>query len=196
MSQIIHGDFRQVSDQIPDNSIDLIFTDPPYLKKYIPIYSDLGAFAAHKLKDGGSLVTYVGHYNLPDYLHLLNYWLKFWWIFSIKLQRPGFPMNNRKVIPRFKPLLWYVKGSYKGKYVYDHIDSKYEGKALHKWQQSTIEARHFISRLSEENDMICDPFFGSGTTGLVAQELNRKWIGIEVDEKFIEIAKKRLVSLF
>jgi len=195
MHTIIHGDFREVCSEIPDNSLDLIFTDPPYLKKNIHLYGDLGAFAAHKLKEGGSLVTYVGHYNLPDYIHLLNHWLTYWWIFSVKLQCGGFPMNHRHVCPKFKPLLWYVRGRYMGKYVYDHIESKYEGKKLHKWQQSTVEAEHFISRLTNENDTVCDPFLGSGTTGLAALKLGRDFIGIEIDSNHIEIAKTRLNPL-
>ena len=44
---------------------------------------------------------------------------------------------------------------------------------------------------SKEGDIVLDPFFGSGTTGYVAQRLNRKWIGIELNKSFIEIAKSR-----
>jgi len=47
---------------------------------------------------------------------------------------------------------------------------------------------------SKEDDIILDPFFGSGTTGLVAQRLGRKWIGIELNPGYIKIAKKRFVQ--
>ena len=43
-----------------------------------------------------------------------------------------------------------------------------------------------------ENGIVLDPFFGSGTVGLVADKLNRKWIGIELNPKYCEIAEKRL----
>lgn len=192
--QLILGDFRTVgAEKIPDNSVDLIFTDPPYLRKYIPVYGDLGQFAAQKLREGGSLVCYVGHYNLKDYLDLLGPHLKYWWIFAIKLDKVGFPMNNRRVVPRYKPLLWYIKGNaYKGKYIYDHIESKFEGKGFHSWQQSTVEANHIIDRLTEEGDIVCDPFLGSGSTGVAALEKRRKFIGIEIEEETYNIAKKRL----
>lgn len=39
--------------------------------------------------------------------------------------------------------------------------------------------------------VVLDPFFGSGTTGRVAERLGRKWIGIELNKKYVEIAKKR-----
>jgi DNA modification methylase len=44
---------------------------------------------------------------------------------------------------------------------------------------------------SSVGDIVLDPFFGSGTTGYVAQKLNRKWIGIELNKEYIEIAKSR-----
>ena len=47
---------------------------------------------------------------------------------------------------------------------------------------------------SKEGDIILDPFFGSGTTGYMAQKLGSRWIGIELNEEYIKIAKKRLAQ--
>tara|TARA_R100000482_G_scaffold60080_1_gene21924 strand:+ start:3192 stop:4118 length:927 start_codon:yes stop_codon:yes gene_type:complete len=47
---------------------------------------------------------------------------------------------------------------------------------------------------SKEGDIVLDPFFGSGTTGFVAQRLYRKWIGIELNPEYIKIANKRFVQ--
>ena len=47
---------------------------------------------------------------------------------------------------------------------------------------------------SRKNDIVLDPFFGSGTTGFVAQRLYRKWIGIELNPDYIKIANKRFVQ--
>lgn len=44
---------------------------------------------------------------------------------------------------------------------------------------------------TKEGDVVLDPFFGSGTTGRVAERLGRRWIGIELNKEYIEIAKKR-----
>jgi len=43
-----------------------------------------------------------------------------------------------------------------------------------------------------ENGMILDPFFGSGTVGMVSEKLNRRWMGIELNPKYIEIARRRI----
>jgi len=46
-----------------------------------------------------------------------------------------------------------------------------------------------------ENGIVLDPFMGSGTTAVVAEKLNRRWIGIEINEEYCEIAKRRLKPL-
>lgn len=45
---------------------------------------------------------------------------------------------------------------------------------------------------TNENDLILDPFMGSGTTGLACMNLNRRFIGIEIDDKYFDVAKERL----
>ena len=47
---------------------------------------------------------------------------------------------------------------------------------------------------SKKGDIVLDPFFGSGTTGYVAQRLYRKWLGIELNPEYIKIANKRFVQ--
>ena len=47
---------------------------------------------------------------------------------------------------------------------------------------------------SSEGDIVLDPFFGSGTTGWVAQRLGRKWIGIEINPDYVKIAEKRFAQ--
>ena len=56
-----------------------------------------------------------------------------------------------------------------------------------------LPLRH-IKSWSNENDLVLDPFMGSGTTGVACKELNRNFIGIELDEKYYEIAKERIES--
>ena len=49
-----------------------------------------------------------------------------------------------------------------------------------------------IARFSKENFMVLDPFMGSGTTGVACMELGRKFIGIEINEKYFDVACKRI----
>jgi len=59
--------------------------------------------------------------------------------------------------------------------------------------QKPIEIiRKYLRVLSQEGDIVLDPYLGSGTTAFGCKQLNRKFIGIEINEKYCEIAKKRL----
>lgn len=66
------------------------------------------------------------------------------------------------------------------------------GRAIHPTQKPEKLLEIIITASSDENDIILDPFFGTGTTGIIAKRLNRKWIGIEINEKFLKVAKKRI----
>jgi len=62
--------------------------------------------------------------------------------------------------------------------------------------QKPIELLYrIITSSSDEDDLVLDPFNGSGTTGIVANKLGRRYIGIDIDESFLEISMKRYKDL-
>ena len=52
--------------------------------------------------------------------------------------------------------------------------------------------RWIIERLTNENDIVLDPFMGSGTTGVACKELNRRFIGSELDKNYFNMAQQRI----
>ncbi len=66
------------------------------------------------------------------------------------------------------------------------------GKALHPTQKPEGMLRRIIIASSNKNDIVLDPFLGSGTTAYVAEKLGRKWIGIEKEIEYVKLSKKRL----
>jgi site-specific DNA-methyltransferase (adenine-specific) len=70
-----------------------------------------------------------------------------------------------------------------------------QGKKAHSTQKPEELLKRVILSSTKEGDLILDPFLGSGTTCAVARKLNRKSIGIEKEKKYVEIAKKRLLSI-
>ena len=67
------------------------------------------------------------------------------------------------------------------------------GKKLHPFQKP-ISLISWCLYLSKTNGTVLDPFIGSGTTAVACERINRKWIGIEISEKYCEIAAKRIES--
>lgn len=68
------------------------------------------------------------------------------------------------------------------------------GRALHPTQKPEKLLELILTASTNENNIVLDPFFGTGTTGVVAKKMNRYWIGIESNSEYIRIAKKRLTS--
>jgi len=69
------------------------------------------------------------------------------------------------------------------------------GKSLHNTQKPMELLRRVILSSTKAGDVILDPFFGSGTTGAVAKELSRRFIGIEQEKKYIAGAKERIKAI-
>lgn len=194
---LLKGDFREQSKLIPNNSIDLIFTDPPYAAEYIPLYSDLAVIGHNALREGGSLVTYVGHYAIPEVIEMMeSTGLTYWWTIAVVLSGSFAKHYPKQVTIKWKPLLWFVKGNKLSTtdFLSDIIKSDTPSKASFEWEQSTIEAEHVISRLTIEGQTVCDPMMGSGTTGVAAIGLHRKFIGIEIDSDRFIVAKSRIAE--
>ena len=66
------------------------------------------------------------------------------------------------------------------------------GRALHPTQKPEKLIEIIVLASSDEGDLVLDPFFGTGTTGIVAQKMGRKWIGIEMNKKYYKSAMERL----
>lgn len=64
----------------------------------------------------------------------------------------------------------------------------------HPTQKPVKLLERLIIAVTKENDLILDPFNGSGTTGIVATHLNRKYIGIELDDQYLELTKNRYLG--
>jgi len=196
--QLINKPIEEVGAEIPDESVDWIITDPPYPKEYLPLYEQLSKFAERVLKPRGSLICMVGQSYLPQLTQLLGTHLTYQWILSYLT--PGgqaVQLWDRKVNTFWKPLLWYVKGEYNGEWLGDvcKSDTNDNDKAYHKWGQSESGMGDIIERFTMVGDVICDPFCGAGTTGVVALQLNRKFIGIDKSEESIEKTKTRISEI-
>ena len=187
------GDFRELAKTIPDASVDLIFTDPPYDRDSIPLFSDLGALAARILKPGGSLICYCGQIQLPHILPLICAHLRYWWTCACIHSGGANQMREYGIKNQWKPILWFVRESRGDKLTF--IDDAVSGgkeKAAHQWQQAESEAAYFIEKLTIRGALVVDPFTGSGTTCIAAERLGRRWISCEIDKLHAAKAAERI----
>src|SRR6266540_959614 len=191
------SDFREITKkEIKDNSIDLIFSDPPYDHNGISLYRDLAKVAKRVLLDGGCMVVYSGQYYLPQVMEAIqSQGLTWWWCFCSKLNHYHGLVHRRQIYSSWKPILFYVKGD-KPKYstdsIEDFIQSPEPDKALYRYEQSVEEASYIIKHLTVENQIVFDPMMGSGISAIAALANKRKFIGCERDKSIFELSKRRI----
>jgi len=190
---LIVGDFREHSDKVPDGSISLIFTDPPYDKEAEKLFVGLADFAKKKLCEGGSLLMYLGHLQLPAAFKAFEGKMRHWWTCACVHGGDKALMREYGIRVGWKPMLWFVKQTRDDKtnIVFDIVSGAGE-KQFHDWQQDQSDAEYYIKELCPKDGVVCDPFIGGGTTAVAAKALGRKWVGFEINEDTAKVAGSRI----
>jgi SAM-dependent methyltransferase len=193
--EIFNADFYDYcQDNLDKNSVDLIVTDPPYAKNDLHLYDKLGETAKRVLKPGSFCIVYSGQYFLPQAMKRLQKHLEYHWMYCLSFKRNGRNYSDKYVINRWKAILIYYKGP-KCRSVQTSVDfiaNSSKHKDLHEWQQNVDGFEHLINAFSKPGDLVLDPMCGTGTSIAVCKELNREAVGIDIDEKAIEICKGRI----
>lgn len=224
------GDCLEVLKDIPDKSIDLVVTDPPYILET----DGAGMFGKKADNYGGeryvmknidfmkngisnevldeicrvmkkiNIYIWCSQKQLPIFY---EYFVKNkkcnWNIICWHKSNPT-PTCGNKYLSDTEYCLFFrekgvkVYGEYTTKRTY-YVTTK-NLKDKKKYNHPTIKPVDIIENLiinsSQENDTILDCFMGSGTTGVVCKKLNRNFIGIEIDENYFNIAKKRIEEIY
>lgn len=184
------GDFEEVLSDIPDGSIDCIITDPPYPKEFIECWSKLSRFAARVLKPNGFCIAYSGQYNLPEVINRMSKNLDYYWTFCVYHEGQTQIVNAVNLICRWKPVLIFQNGRSKiSNTIQDYFISEQREKSGHDWQQSVSGISYLIDMFTHVDDLIVEPFAGSGTTVIAARKMGRRIIAAEIDEETYNIAK-------
>ncbi len=192
--RVIVGDLADMTD-IPAGSVDAIITDPPYGHEHLALYETLGRRAAEWLRPGGSLVCMTGQAHLPTVLASLGEHLTYNWMLSYQTPDCSLRVYGRSVFCEWKPVLWFVRGPYDGPFIRDVVTSGERDKRFHDWQQSESGFAALVELFTRPGDVVLDPFCGSGTTGVAALRLDRRFVGIEVDAGTADIARRRLAAV-
>lgn len=193
------GDFVEIAKEIPDGSVDVIITDPPYPHEFIACWSQLSEVAARILKPHGLCIAYSGKLHLDECMSRLGEHLSFYW--QIVFMQTVMPtIHPRKVNTKYKPILVFqnVPGVAKvrahDRYFIDVIEGEKVEKDAHEWQQSADGVERLVDVFTNVGDLIFEPFSGGGTTALVARHMNRRCIACEIDKKAYEGSVARVFA--
>jgi DNA modification methylase len=238
--QLLHGDCLEIMKSIPDNSIDLVLTDPPYgttackwdtVIPFEPMWKELKRIR----KDNAAIVLF-GSEPFSSHLRMSNIKeFKYDWVWR-KSKGAGFlntknaPIKMHELISvfsyfncanrcinrmsyypqdlvevnkiRIQPDICDSTGSrpsrmktyiqkYSG-YPSTVLNFPNSGDKIHPTQKPVALLEYLIKTYTLEGETVLDFTMGSGSTGVAAKNLNRKFIGIEKDDKYFEIAKQRI----
>jgi site-specific DNA-methyltransferase (adenine-specific) len=161
------------------------------------MFDGLAQFAERVLCDGGSMVFYCGHLQLPAAFRAFSN-LRHWWTCANVYEGGGAKamMTEYGIRVCWKPLLWFVKVTRENKrdFVTDVNITPAKEKGWHDWQQTVADAEHWIKAICPAKGVICDPFLGGGTTAMVAEKLGLQWIGFEIDAETAALAGERITN--
>ena len=247
INKIHLGDCIELLRKLPDNSIDLIFADPPYNLQlngelYRPNQTKVDAVTDawdkfdskedydrfttawltecyRVLKNTGSIWvigTYHNIYRVGAIIQNIGFWMlnDIIWIKTNPMPNfKGTRFNNAH-----ETLIWSTK-SQKSKYTFHYHSMKVmnddlqmrsdwlipicsgeerikvNGQKAHSTQKPAELLLRIILSTSNPNDIVLDPFSGSGTTAAVAKRLGRRYIAFEKEASYIEIANERLAKI-
>lgn len=175
---LICGTIEDDGYQIDDESIDAIITAPP--RSHLEAYEELAILAARVLRPGGSLLCIATPEHLPAVMATFSAQLAYHWTMASHAPSGSYAM--RKINGSWLPVLWFVKGAYKGHWTSDVIEPD--------------DGRAALVQLTLPGDTILDPYMGSDVlTGLAVLSANRRFIGMDSRLGAVEAAWARLQSI-
>ena len=210
--KLMQGDCLTLLERVEDHSIDMILADLPYgmtdnkwdsviplqplFKQYERVIKDHGAVLLFGMgKFGASLIMNASN-KMP---------YRYEWVWQ--KSRPGGFLSSRhmplrsheniyvfyKHLPTYNPQMRQGFEPYENHY-YMKRQKFAQPKGLHESMKPVELLERYIKVSTNESDTVLDCFMGSGSTGVAAKQLKRNFIGMELDPKYFEIAKKRIDS--
>lgn len=190
INKIICGDCIKIMKYMPDKCVDFVFADPPYGVNKRNVHWDKEypcGFEKEilRISKKGVIIT-CGERNIIKCISGLG-----------KEYRSPFYAWNKNGMTRssigFQNIMIAIAG---GKVRLGQNFIKFIIKDLSVRGHPSVKPieymREVVKRFTKENEIIFDPFLGSGTTAVSAKELNRNFIGVEINKEYCEIAKQRL----
>ena len=210
--KLIQGDCIEKMKDISDCSVDIVLTSPPYNRKrndkynnHTDIIKDYVGFLEKSIADclrvcGGNVFYNIqkNSYQRKDVHKIMGMFSNK--IIEVIIWHKSNPMPNSYLINAYEYILVLsnVNKSLRANntYTLNHfttpVYSNNPYKKIHRAVMHPKACEFIIKNFTNEGDVVFDPFMGVGTTGVVCKNLNRNFIGIELDETYFNIAKQRI----
>ena len=209
--KLINDDCFKALEEINDKSIDYVLTSPPYNRKRNDKYTDyndniddyfsflinITDILLQKTKKYIFMNIQANYYNRVDvYKYIGHYADKIQNIIVWEKTNPT-PAAGNSITNAYEYIIVLGDFSLKSNTTYtkNHITTnicKNEYHKVHKAVMNEEISDWIIEKFTQENELILDPFMGTGTTGASCKKYNRKFIGIEKSEEYYKIATNRL----
>jgi DNA modification methylase len=191
---------------MPDKSVDLVLTDPPYGISVIGGNKPFGSIGGNNIVKANTYKPIANDNTKVDFADIFrisknqvifggNYFdlpIKKGWIVWDKKKRNDWNDNfsdGELAWTSFDRPLKIFRWLYMG-----CMQEGKREKRCHPTQKPLELMKWIIENYTSEGDTILDPFMGSGTTGVACKELGRNFIGIEINKKYYKIAEKRIFN--
>jgi len=192
LNQIYTGDTKVLAEEIPDESVDLIFTDPVY--QNIGDYRWLAETAARVLKPSGNLLVYVTQEHLPHQIGAMTPFLLWGWLFGIQLFGRRAAMWQKKVQACGQLIAWLARSPQFAHptWAADFLGVQARQSKGHSWRKGLEETAHYLSAFSDSNDVIVDFFTGGGTVPAICKMTHRNYVAFEINPATADLARERV----
>ena len=212
MINLMQGDCFERMKDIPDDSVDIVLTSPPYNRKRNDKYNnhndvviDYYGFLKASIEDclrvcKGNVFYNVqkNSYNMRDVHKIIGQFSSK--IIEVIIWKKKNPMPNPHLINAYEYILVLSKYNKSLKanstYTFNHFEtgvySKNPYKKIHRAVMHPEACEFVLFNFAKEGETIFDPFMGTGTTGVAAKQLGMGFVGIELDETYFNIAKERI----
>jgi site-specific DNA-methyltransferase (adenine-specific) len=207
-NKILCGDSSQVLSTFPEASVDLVIADPPYLGRY---RDHLGrtlanddkpeaVFAVYEqlfrvMKEGSFCVTFYGWVKLAGFVRAWDE-AGFRVLGHIVWPKP-YASGARYVEYRHEEAFVLAKGwpTRPEQPLPDLQPWEYSGNREHPTEKAVSVIAPLVRAFSEPSDLVLDPFSGSGSTAVAAALNGRRYVGIELERKYCDVAERRLAGV-
>jgi DNA modification methylase len=190
LNSIITGDCKELAKAIPDESVDLIFTDPVY--QNIDDYRWLAETAARVLKPEGSLLAYAGHIQQIEAAAVMLPYLNPRPILITWMSPPYPRLWSCKMHVNYSFVLWFTRDKKQPlHWIMGELGQAYQNKNFgHMWGKNLGAIQYYLLVFTHPGATVFDPFTGGGTVPAVCKMLGRNYLAFEIDPQTADLARQ------